>query len=178
MHTTNYYPQTIDGAHADKEKRVANRSLVRFTKIFFVIVWTSFLFVHCEKGPPKRRISLSGCSIGGAAYQIAAGQAKIFNTEMDNVLASVEATGCGVDSTILNNANKVDFGSAANGVVYQAYRGIGRFTKKKYTNIRGWVPCYQLPLHIVVLQNKRAKTLTSREKDKCGDKRKRQRGGG
>jgi len=78
---------------------------------------------------------------------------------MGDVYASVEATGCGVDSTILNNANQVDFGSAANGVVYQAYRGIGRFKKKRYTNIRGWVPCYQLPLHIVVLHDDPANTI-------------------
>ena len=139
---------------------MVNRSMVRFARLFLVIVWAPFLLVHCEKGPPKKLISLSGCSIGGAAYQIATGQAKILNTKMGDVLASVEATGCGVDSTILNNNNQVDFGSAANGVVYQAYRGIGRFAEKKHTNIRGWVPCYQLPLHVVVPRHNPAKTIS------------------
>ena len=144
---------------------MVNRSMVRFARLFLVIVWAPFLLVHCEKGPPKKLISLSGCSIGGAAYQIATGQAKILNTKMGDVLASVEATGCAVDSTILNNNNQVDFGSAANGVVYQAYRGIGRFEKKKHTNIRGWVPCYQLPLHVVSHQT-RIRTLDDETHEK------------
>jgi TRAP transporter TAXI family solute receptor len=138
---------------------MVDRAIVRFALISFIIGCSAVLLSHCEEGPPKKRISLSGCSIGGAAYQIAAGQAKILNTKMGDVLASVEATGCGVDSTILNNTNQVDFGSAANGVVYQAYRGIGRFENKKHTNIRGWVPCYQLPLHIVVPHHNPARTI-------------------
>lgn len=121
-----------------------------------------FLVLGEVKAEPQKmgRLSIGGATMGGAAYQVSAGHAKVINKAVPNIEVTVEVTGGGADNVKLVNAHKIDIGVTGTPTAYQAFRGIGDFKEKKLENIRGWVPLYDTPLHFVVLKNSPIKKVS------------------
>ncbi|WP_179298558.1 TAXI family TRAP transporter solute-binding subunit [Evansella halocellulosilytica] len=98
-------------------------------------------------------LAFGGATPGGAAYQISTAYSEIINTELDHVQVNVEVTGGGADNVALINNGELDSGHGNSGVGYHAFHGEGEYEGDEHDNLRGWLPVYDYPFQVVVLED-------------------------
>jgi len=101
---------------------------------------------------------LGGATPGHTTYQVAVAYAKIME-KIPGFRAVVENSGGGYDGIDLTMIGDID--GAATGLigVLAKYNGEGRYKDKADKNVRLFMPMYQAPVQIIVLENSEIKTI-------------------
>lgn len=96
------------------------------------------------------RLIIGTGGLSGTYYPVGGGFAKIITDHVEDMEATVQATGGGIENIRLLSAGEIDFGLATNGDSYKAFNGLEVFKGKAVKNIRGIAVVYPQPYQIVV----------------------------
>ena len=149
---------------------------IKSSYVLIIITMLTLVLAACgsdsssasDNNDTNNSLSFGGASPGGAAYQLSTAYAEIINSELDNVSVSVEVTGGGQDNVSLIHNGDLASGHGNSGVGYEAYNGIGEFEGNPHTNIMGWLPLYNYPFQIVVLEDSPIQTVSDLVDKKIG----------
>jgi TRAP transporter TAXI family solute receptor len=123
-------------------------------KKFFALIIGCLLLLggQCIFAQQKIRISIATGGTGGVYYIYGGGLADIINKNIPNVIATAEVTGASVENLRLVARKEATFGFTMNDVLYQAYRGEGRFKEEKLDMLRSVVLIYPHVYHVITLK--------------------------
>jgi len=122
-------------------------------KFFLLIVGCLLLLgISFTSAQQKIRISIATGGTGGVYYIYGGGLADIINKNIPNVTATAEVTGASVENLRLVAKKEATFGFTMNDVLYQAYRGEGKFEGQKLDMLRSVVQIYPHVYHVITLK--------------------------
>ena len=123
-------------------------------KKFFVLIVGCLLLLGVQwvLAEQKIRISIATGGTGGVYYIYGGGLADIINKNIPNVTATAEVTGASVENLRLVAKKEATFGFTMNDVLYQAYKGEGKFEGQRLDMLRSVFQIYPHVYHVITLK--------------------------
>lgn len=90
-------------------------------------------------------------SVGGTYYPVGSAMVVIWNRVIPDIRASVQSTGGTAHNLALMLNGDVEI-ATMDGLHYLAFHGMGPFEGNPHTHLRGLVPMYPEPIHLVVAE--------------------------
>ena len=103
--------------------------------IFAGVALAALLFTGCPKAQKNRDYILATGGTGGTYYPFGGAIANIWNTKIENMNVTAQATGASAENLRLINKGEAEFGTVQNDVMDYAYNGTDMFAGEKLSNI-------------------------------------------
>lgn len=115
-----------------------------------------------ETTPEKKEtvnINFPTAATTGSVYPMGSAVANLWNTEIDYVRASAQASNGGIDNLNLIADGDAQVGVAVTSIMYESYNGIGTFEGRANENLRVLIGLYYNPNQVVVSNESEIETL-------------------
>lgn len=122
---------------------------MKMKKTFFAVAALSLLFAGCSKNAQKDYILATG-GTSGTYYPFGGAIANIWNTKIDGMNVTAQATGASAENLRLINKGEAEFGTVQNDVMDYAYNGTDLFAGEKLDKIRTVGTMYPEVIQIAV----------------------------
>ncbi len=103
--------------------------------IFAGVALAALLFTGCPKAQKNRDYILATGGTGGTYYPFGGAIANIWNTKIENMNVTAQATGASAENLRLINKGEAEFGTVQNDVMDYAYNGTDMFAGEKLSNV-------------------------------------------
>ena len=117
--------------------------------VFFAVV----LLAGCSKANAKKDYILATGGTGGTYYPFGGAIANIWNTKIENMNVTAQATGASAENLRLINKGDAEFGTVQNDVMDYAFNGTDMFAGEKLSNITTIGTLYPEVIQIAVSEN-------------------------
>ena len=121
------------------------------------ILIPSAIFASGSKESPakvkKTTINFPTASTTGAVYPLGAAMCNMWNTELDTVRASAQASAGGIANLNMLADGEAQLGVAVTSIMYESFNGIGSFEGRPNPNLRVMIGLYSNPNQVVVTNN-------------------------
>ena len=117
--------------------------------VFFAVV----LLAGCSKANAKKDYILATGGTGGTYYPFGGAIANIWNTKIENMNVTAQATGASAENLRLINKGDAEFGTVQNDVMDYAFNGTDMFAGEKLSNIATIGTLYPEVIQIAVSEN-------------------------
>ena len=117
--------------------------------VFFAVV----LLAGCSKANAKKDYILATGGTGGTYYPFGGAIANIWNTKIENMNVTAQATGASAENLRLINKCDAEFGTVQNDVMDYAFNGTDMFAGEKLSNIATIGTLYPEVIQIAVSEN-------------------------
>lgn len=125
-------------------------------KLFSIAVSVLFavvLLAGCSKANAKKDYILATGGTGGTYYPFGGAIANIWNTKIENMNVTAQATGASAENLRLINKGDAEFGTVQNDVMDYAFNGTDMFAGEKLSNIATIGTLYPEVIQIAVSEN-------------------------
>ena len=124
-----------------------------FVKLAFQVVIALILVMSAATlGYAATFINMGTASVSGIYYPVGAAMCKIWNDNIPDMKANVQATGGTVQNLQLIGRGDAEL-IFTDGSVYDAYNGTGKYDGKAQKYLRGLVPVYAEPVNFMVAKD-------------------------
>jgi len=110
-------------------------------------------------GKETVNINFPTAATTGAVYPMGSAIANLWNTEIDYVRASAQASNGGVDNLNLIAAGEAQVGVAVTSIMYESYNGIETFEGRGNENLRVLAGLYYNPNQVIVAKDSGVQSL-------------------
>ncbi|MFI3313510.1 MAG: TAXI family TRAP transporter solute-binding subunit [Eubacteriales bacterium] len=107
----------------------------------------------CGSTSKSTTINFPTASTTGTVYPLGSAIANLWNTEIDNMKASAQASNGGVDNLNLIADGEAQMGVAVTSILYENYHGEGSFEGRANEDLRVLAGLYYNPNQLVVAEN-------------------------
>lgn len=125
-------------------------------KLFSIAASVLFAVVFlagCSKANAKKDYILATGGTGGTYYPFGGAIANIWNTKIENMNVTAQATGASAENLRLINKGDAEFGTVQNDVMDYAFNGTDMFAGEKLSNIATIGTLYPEVIQIAVSEN-------------------------
>ena len=103
------------------------------------------------KAPVKKTvINFPTAATTGAVYPLGSAMSNLWNTKLDNVRASAQASAGGIANLNMIADGEAQLGVAVTSIMYESFNGIGSFEGRPNPNLRVMIGLYANPNQVVV----------------------------
>lgn len=113
----------------------------------------------CGKGEEKIPVDIPTAGTTGALYPLGASIAYLWNKEVDEVKASSQSSNGGIENLNLVYEGEANVSLGVTSIVYQSYKGMGKFQGRRNPKLRIMAGLYYNPNQVVVTESSGIKTL-------------------
>lgn len=115
-----------------------------------LVVILLFTITACSK--PQTNLILATGGTSGTYYPFGGAMAQIFNSKIENMNVTAQATGASVENCKLLGKNEAELAILQNDMLDYAYNGTEAFTEGKIENLRGIAKLYPEIIQIVAVE--------------------------
>ncbi|MDD3057483.1 MAG: TAXI family TRAP transporter solute-binding subunit [Sphaerochaeta sp.] len=108
----------------------------------------------------KTVINFPTAATTGAVYPLGSAMSNLWNTKLDNVRASAQASAGGIANLNMIADGEAQLGVAVTSIMYESFNGIGSFEGRPNPNLRVMIGLYANPNQVVVTNNSGINSLT------------------
>lgn len=119
----------------------------RISILLLIALLMTLVMTACAK--PQTNLILATGGTTGTYYPFGGAMANIFNTKIDNMNVTAQATGASVENCKLLGKNEAELAILQNDVLDYAYNGVEAFDGAKIENLRGIAKLYPEIIQIV-----------------------------
>ena len=105
-------------------------------KASLVLLAAAVIFSGCSKTESKKDYILATGGTGGTYYPFGGAIANIWNTKLDNMNVTAQATGASAENLRLINKGEAEYAIVQNDVMDYAYHGTDLFAGEKLSNVQ------------------------------------------
>lgn len=133
--------------------------------VLLLLPTTIFASGNKENGEAVKKtiINFPTAATTGAVYPLGAAMSNMWNTELDNVRASAQASAGGIANLNMLADQEAQLGVAVTSIMYESYNGIGSFEGRANPNLRVMIGLYSNPNQVVVTDNSGIESLKDLE---------------
>ncbi|MDD7767888.1 MAG: TAXI family TRAP transporter solute-binding subunit [Treponema sp.] len=117
------------------------------------VLFAVVLLAGCSKANAKKDYILATGGTGGTYYPFGGAIANIWNTKIENMNVTAQATGASAENLRLINKGDAEFGTVQNDVMDYAFNGTDMFAGEKLSNIATIGTLYPEVIQIAVSEN-------------------------
>ena len=117
------------------------------------VLFAVVLLAGCSKANAKKDYILATGGNGGTYYPFGGAIANIWNTKIENMNVTAQATGASAENLRLINKGDAEFGTVQNDVMDYAFNGTDMFAGEKLSNIATIGTLYPEVIQIAVSEN-------------------------
>lgn len=117
------------------------------------VLFAVVLLAGCSKANAKKDYILATGGTGGTYYPFGGAIANIWNTKIENMNVTAQATGASAENLRLINKGDAEFGTVQNDVMDYAFNGTDMFAGEKISNIATIGTLYPEVIQIAVSEN-------------------------
>jgi len=125
----------------------------KFTKISLALLAAAMLLSGCSKSNAKKDYILATGGTSGTYYPFGGAIANIWNTKIENMNVTAQATGASAENLRLINKGEAEYAIVQNDVMDYAYNGTDLFAGEKLTNLATIGTLYPEVVQIAVSAN-------------------------
>ncbi len=122
----------------------------RFSVLLVIILLTTIIMTACST--PQTNLILATGGTTGTYYPFGGAMANIFNTKIENMNVTAQATGASVENCKLLGKNEAELAILQNDMLDYAYNGKEAFKDAKIENLRGIAKLYPEIIQIVAVK--------------------------
>ncbi len=139
--------------------------VLTLTLLVLLLPATLFASGNKENGETVKKtiINFPTAATTGAVYPLGAAMSNMWNTELDNVRASAQASAGGIANLNMLADQEAQLGVAVTSIMYESYNGIGSFEGRANPNLRVMIGLYSNPNQVVVTDTSGVESLTDLE---------------
>lgn len=130
----------------------------KFLKISSLLLVTAMMLASCSKNAKKDYILATG-GTGGTYYPFGGAIANIWNTKVENMNVTAQATGASAENLRLINKGEAEYAIVQNDVMDYAYNGTDLFAGEKLANIMTIGTLYPEVVQIAVSKDSGIKSV-------------------
>lgn len=130
----------------------------KFLKISSLLLVAAVMLVSCSKNAKKDYILATG-GTGGTYYPFGGSIANIWNTKVENMNVTAQATGASAENLRLINKGEAEYAIVQNDVMDYAYNGTDLFAGEKLANIMTIGTLYPEVVQIAVSKDSGIKSV-------------------
>ena len=130
----------------------------KIVKAAALVICTAFVLAGCSKNAKKDYILATG-GTGGTYYPFGGAIANIWNTKIENMNVTVQATGASAENLRLINKGEAEYAIVQNDVMDYAYNGKDLFAGEKLENIMTIGTLYPEVVQIAVSKDSGIKSV-------------------
>ena len=130
----------------------------KFLKISTLILVSAMMLAGCSKNAKKDYILATG-GTGGTYYPFGGAIANIWNTKIENMNVTAQATGASAENLRLINKGEAEYAIVQNDVMDYAYNGTDLFAGEKLANIMTIGTLYPEVVQIAVSKDSGIKSI-------------------
>ncbi|MDY4525517.1 MAG: TAXI family TRAP transporter solute-binding subunit [Treponema sp.] len=130
----------------------------KFLKISSLLLVAAVMLVSCSKNAKKDYILATG-GTGGTYYPFGGAIANIWNTKVENMNVTAQATGASAENLRLINKGEAEYAIVQNDVMDYAYNGTDLFAGEKLANIMTIGTLYPEVVQIAVSKDSGIKSV-------------------
>lgn len=123
------------------------------------ILFAAVLLAGCSKANANKDYILATGGTGGTYYPFGGAIANIWNTKIDNMNVTAQATGASAENLRLINKGEAEFATVQNDVMDYAYNGTDMFAGEKLTNLATIGTLYPEVIQIAVSKDSGIKSV-------------------
>ncbi len=131
----------------------------KFLKISSLLLVAAVMLASCSKNAKKDYILATG-GTGGTYYPFGGAIANIWNTKVENMNVTAQATGASAENLRLINKGEAEYAIVQNDVMDYAYNGTDLFAGEKLANIMTIGTLYPEVVQIAVSKDSGIKSVT------------------
>lgn len=131
--------------------------------VFFLVPIMLFASGTPETASPKPQktvINFPTAATTGAVYPLGSAICNMWNTKLQNVRASAQASAGGIANLNMLADGEAQLGVAVTSIMYESFNGIGSFAGRANPNLRVMIGLYSNPNQVVVTGNSGIESLT------------------
>ena len=130
----------------------------KFFKVSTLLLVTAIMLASCSKNAKKDYILATG-GTGGTYYPFGGAIANIWNTKIENMNVTAQATGASAENLRLINKGEAEYAIVQNDVMDYAYNGTDLFAGEKLANIMTIGTLYPEVVQIAVSKDSGIKSV-------------------
>ncbi len=130
----------------------------KFFKVSTLLLVTAIMLASCSKNAKKDYILATG-GTGGTYYPFGGAIANIWNTKIENMNVTAQATGASAENLRLINKGEAEYAIVQNDVMDYAYNGTDLFAGEKLANIMTIGTLYPEVVQIAVSKDSGIKSI-------------------
>lgn len=130
----------------------------KFFKVSTLLLVTAMMLANCSKNAKKDYILATG-GTGGTYYPFGGAIANIWNTKIENMNVTAQATGASAENLRLINKGEAEYAIVQNDVMDYAYNGTDLFAGEKLANIMTIGTLYPEVVQIAVSKDSGIKSI-------------------
>ena len=130
----------------------------KIVKAAALVICTAFVLAGCSKNAKKDYILATG-GTGGTYYPFGGAIANIWNTKIENMNVTAQATGASAENLRLINKGEAEYAIVQNDVMDYAYNGKGLFAGEQLENIMTIGTLYPEVVQIAVSKDSGIKSV-------------------
>ena len=130
----------------------------KIVKVAALVICTAFVLAGCSKNAKKDYILATG-GTGGTYYPFGGAIANIWNTKIENMNVTAQATGASAENLRLINKGEAEYAIVQNDVMDYAYNGKDLFAGEKLENIMTIGTLYPEVVQIAVSKDSGIKSV-------------------
>ena len=130
----------------------------KFFKVSTLLLVTAMMLASCSKNAKKDYILATG-GTGGTYYPFGGAIANIWNTKIENMNVTAQATGASAENLRLINKGEAEYAIVQNDVMDYAYNGTDLFAGEKLANIMTIGTLYPEVVQIAVSKDSGIKSV-------------------
>ena len=130
----------------------------KFFKVSTLLLVTAMMLASCSKNAKKDYILATG-GTGGTYYPFGGAIANIWNTKVENMNVTAQATGASAENLRLINKGEAEYAIVQNDVMDYAYNGTDLFAGEKLANIMTIGTLYPEVVQIAVSKDSGIKSI-------------------
>ena len=130
----------------------------KIVKAAALVICTAFVLAGCSKNAKKDYILATG-GTGGTYYPFGGAIANIWNTKIENMNVTAQATGASAENLRLINKGEAEYAIVQNDVMDYAYNGTDLFAGEKLANIMTIGTLYPEVVQIAVSKDSGIKSV-------------------
>lgn len=130
----------------------------KFFKVSSLLLAATIMFAGCSKNAKKDYILATG-GTGGTYYPFGGAIANIWNTKVENMNVTAQATGASAENLRLINKGEAEYAIVQNDVMDYAYNGTDLFAGEKLANIMTIGTLYPEVVQIAVSKDSGIKSV-------------------
>lgn len=119
----------------------------RVSVLLVVLILIMTVFTACA--PKQTNLILATGGTTGTYYPLGGAMAQIFNTKIDNMNVTAQATGASIENCRLLESNEAELAILQNDILDYAYNGTESFADGKIENLRGITTLYPEVIQVV-----------------------------
>ncbi len=131
----------------------------KLTKISLALLAAAMLFSGCSKSNAKKDYILATGGTSGTYYPFGGAIANIWNTKIENMNVTAQATGASAENLRLINKGEAEYAIVQNDVMDYAYNGTDLFAGEKLTNLATIGTLYPEVVQIAVSKDSGIKSV-------------------